>query len=296
MLTKGKLVLEQKVTVDGDDYLKCVIQSFDSNKYYMNIFKQNSYNEDSVLYDTTLSLNGKYVIVEHVSLSNFTINEVINITETEDCGVNIDKEVYKSALREQLKSFKTHAFKSFINGIFSRNDVSTKFFNAPASELGPYCYNGGLLHKTVNLLNMIDSLSEYLLENIDFNIELLKVLAITSSIGKVNAYEFEENIVKRTYLGEHFSDKELSAQIIMEELPKQEEMSPEEKNIILHTAFKEDTLKGKSDSAKIKETMIITSLNYMDEMVSSFALLKQNRLNEEMFMKFNNQKLYTGNL
>ena len=30
MIKKGKLVLEQKVTVEGDDYLKCTLKSFDS--------------------------------------------------------------------------------------------------------------------------------------------------------------------------------------------------------------------------------------------------------------------------
>lgn len=296
MFKKGKLVLEQKVTVDGDDYLKCTLKSFDSNDYYMNIFKKNCYQPDSQLYEKTLSLNGKYVVVEYMSLSNFTMNEPIDVTETEDVGVNLNINAYKDDLRIQMKNIKTKAYKDLLNKLFSRNDVSTKFFNAPASERGAYSYKGGLLHKTVNLLNMIDSLSEYLLDNIDFNIELLKVLAITNSIGKVNAYEFIDNVIERTTYGKHFSDRDLSGQILMEELAKHQDITPEEKNIILHTALKEDTLRGKTDSAKIKETMVITSFNYLDDMISSFVILKQNKLNDEQFMKFNNQELYTGNL
>ena len=143
---------------------------------------------------------------------------------------------------------------------------------------------------------MIDSLSEYLLDNIDFNIELLKVLAITNSIGKVNAYEFIDNVIERTTYGKYFSDRDLSGQILMEELAKHQDIKKKKKNVILHTALKEDTLRGKTDSAKIKETMVITSFNYLDDMISSFVILKQNKLNDEQFMKFNNQELYTGNL
>lgn len=296
MLRKGKLELEQKVTVEGDDYLRCTLKSFDSNDYYMNIFKENCYQPDSKLYEKTLSLNGKYVVVEYMSLSNFTMNDPIDISETEDVGLNINIKAYKDALRLQMKNIKTKAYKDLLKDIFSRNDVSTKFFESPASERDGYCYKGGLLHKTVNLLNMIDALSEYLLENIDFNIELLKVLAITNSIGKINAYEFVDNTIEKTSAGKHFNDKELSAQILMEELPKHTDISPEEKNIILHTALKDDTIRGRSDTAKIKETMVITSFNYLDEMISSFVMLKQNKLNDEQFMKFNKQELYTGNL
>lgn len=296
MLRKGKLELEQKVTVEGDDYLRCTLKSFDTNDYYMNIFKENCYQPDSKLYEKTLALNGKYVIVEYVSLSNFTMNDPIDITETEDVGLNINIKAYKDDLRIQMKTIKNKAYKDLLKEIFSRNDVSTKFSEAPASEREGYSYKGGLLHKTVNLLNMIDALSEYLLENIDFNIELLKVLAITNSIGKINAYEFIDDVIQKTSLGKHFSDKELTAQILMEELSKPLNLSPEEKNIILHTAFKEDTIRGRSDTAKIKETMVITTFNYLDEMISSFVILKQNKLNDEQFMKFNKQELYTGNL
>lgn len=296
MIKKGKLMLEQKVTVDGDDYLKCTLKSFDSNDYYMNIFKKNCYQPDSQLYESALALNGKYVTVEYVSLNNFTMNEPISVTETEDIGLNINIDAYKDDLRIQMKNIKTKAYKELLKELFSRDDVSTKFSVAPVSEIGPYSYKGGLLHKTVNLLNMIDSLSEYLLDNIDFNIELLKILAITNSVGKINAYEFVDNVIERTILGKHFSDRELSAQILIQEVSKHKDITSEEKNIILHTALKEDTLKGKSDSAKIKETMLITSFNYLDDMVSSFVMLRQNRLNDEQFMRFNNQELYTGNL
>lgn len=296
MLRKGKLELEQKVTVDGDDYLRCTLKSFDSNDYYMNIFKENCYNADSQLYEKTLALNGKYVIVEYVSLTNFTMNDPLNITETTDIGITINTKEYKESLKLHMKNMQNKTYKTLLCDIFSRNDVSTKFFEAPASERDGYSYKGGLLHKTINLLNIIDALSEYLLENIDFNIELLKVLAITNSIGKVNAYEFIDNVIEKTSLGKHFNDKELSAQILMEELPKYDTLSPEEKNIILHTALKDDTIKGRSDSAKIKETMVITTFNYLDDMISSFVILKQNKLNNEQFMKFNRQELYTGNL
>ena len=211
MLRKGKLELKQEVTVEGDDYLKCTLKSFDSNDYYMNIFKENCYQSDRKLYEKALSLKGKYVIVEYMSLSNFTMNDPIEISETDDAGLNINIKGYKDDLRTQMKNIKTKVYKDLLKDIFSRNDVSTKFFDAPASERGGYSYKGGLLHKTVNLLNMIDSLSEYLLENIDFNIELLKVLAITNSIGKLNAYEFIDGVIEKTSLGRHFSDKELSA-------------------------------------------------------------------------------------
>ena len=296
MFKKGKLELEQKVTVEGDDYLKCTLKSFDSNDYYMNIFKKNCYQPDSKLYEKTLALNGKYVSVEYISLTNFTMNEPIDICETEDIGLNLDIKAYKDDLRIQMKNIKTKAYKELLKELFSRYDVSTKFTDAPASERGAYAYKGGLLHKTVNLLNMIDSFSEYLLDNIYLDIELLKILAITNSIGKINAYEFVDNVIEKTPAGKHFSDRELSAQILMEELAKQQCISLEEKNIILHTALKEDTMWGRSDSAKIKETMIITSFNYLDNLISSFVMLKQNKLNDEQFMIFNNQELYTGNL
>ena len=296
MFKKGKLILEQRVTVDGNDYLRCTLKSFDTNDYYMNIFKENQYQPDSKLYEKALALNGKYVLVEYMSLSNFTMNDPIEVSETEGVGVNINTNTLKDSLRGQIKNLETKEYKVFINEIFSRNDVSTKFFECPASEREGYSYKGGLLHKTVNMLTMIDCLTEYLLESIDFNIELLKVLAITNSIGKVNAYDIVDNVVERTALGKHFNDKELSAQLLTEELLKHNNLSPEEKNIILHTALRDDTIKGRSNTAKTKETMIITSFNYIDDMISSFVILKQNKLNDERFMTFNKQELYTGNL
>lgn len=296
MLKKGKLVIEQKTTTDGDDFLSCTLKSFDTNDYYMNIFKENHYNSDSKLYEKTLSLNGKYVLVDFISLSRFKMNDPIDVTEINETGVDISIKEYKSLLRSQLKNFQTSEYRAFANNLFNRSDVATKFFESPASERDGYSYKGGLLHKTVNLLNMIDSLSHYLLENVDFNIELLKLLAITTHIGKINAYEINDNVIERTSLGKHFSDKELGAQMLAEELSKENNLSPEERNIILHTALREDTIRGRSDTAKTKETMVMTTFNYLDEMISSFVILKQNKLNDEQFMMFNNQELYTGNL
>lgn len=296
MFKKGKLLIEQKVSTEGDDYLSCTLKSFDTNDYYMNIFKENYYNSDSQLYEKALSLNGQSVMVEFFSLSRFKINDPIDINIVEELGQDIDRESLKNTFREQLKSFEISSYKNFLNNIFRRSDVSIKFWDAPASEKDGYCYKGGLLHKTVNLLDMIDSLSHYLVSNIDFNIELLKLLAITTHIGKVNAYEFNMNTIERSIDGRHFSDKELSTQLICEELNKENTLTPDEKNIILHSALREDTIKGRSDVAKRKETMVLTTFNYLDDMISSFVILKQNKLNEEQFMTFNNQELFTGDL
>lgn len=296
MLTKGKLIVEQKITVDGNDYLSCTVKCFDSNDYYMNIFKEGYYQIDSKLYEKALALNGKYILVEYMALSNFTMKEPLEITEIQELGVDIDIDEYRKILKTQMKNIKTQHYKKLLASIFSRNDVQLKFATSPASETGAYAYKGGLLHKTVNLLNIIDSLEEYLLSTIDFDIELLKILAITTSVGKINAYEFIDNVITRTSAGKHFNDKELSAQILIEELQNLPELSLEEKNILIHTALKKDTIAGKSDTAKIKETMVITSFNYLDDMISSFATLKRNKLNNEQFMRFNNQELYTGNL
>lgn len=296
MLTKGKLIVEQKITVDGNDYLSCTVKCFDSNDYYMNIFKEGYYQIDSKLYEKALALNGKYILVEYMALSNFTMKEPLEITEIQELGVDIDIDEYRKILKTQMKNIKTQHYKKLLASIFSRNDVQLKFATSPASETGAYAYKGGLLHKTVNLLNIIDSLEGYLLSTIDFDIELLKILAITTSVGKINAYEFIDNVIARTSAGKHFNDKELSAQILIEELQNLPELSLEEKNILIHTALKKDTIAGKSDTAKIKETMVITSFNYLDDMISSFATLKRNKLNNEQFMRFNNQELYTGNL
>ena len=296
MFKKGKLILEQRVTTTGDDFLSCTLKSFDTNDYYMNIFKENEYNADSILYEKALSLNGQSVMVEFLSLSRFKMNDPIDINPVNELGSDIDIEEYKNIFRNQLKSFEISSYKNFLNNIFKRSDVSTKFWDAPASEKDGYCYKGGLLHKTVNLLNMIDSLSHYLLENIEFNIELLKVLAITTHIGKINAYEFNMNTIERSIDGKNFSDKELSTHLVIEELSKENSLTPDEKNIIIHSALREDTIKGRSDVAKRKETMVLTTFNYLDDMISSFVILKKNKLNEEQFMTFNNQELYTGDL
>lgn len=296
MQKKGKLEFKQGVGRDGNDFIDCQLKSFDTNTYYFKVFKENYYQADSELYEKTLALNNKNVLVDFERITKYQFENVLTIQEVESDDNVIDIQHYKNELKNQIKSIKTKTYRDFINDVFLRNDVSLKFFTSPASETETFAYRGGLLQKTVNSLIMIDYLSEFMLENVNLNIEFLKVLAITTSIGAINAYEFIENSITRTPLGMHFSDKELSLQILMDILPKHENLSLEEKNMLLHTALNEDTIKGKSDGAKIMQTLILNWIRYGNDLFAFLILMKQNRLNDEEFMKLFKNTLYVGNL
>lgn len=297
MLVRGKILVEKDVTSDGDSFLKCKLEGFGGNIYYLNVFKQNTYVENDNIYNDVEKLNGKYVIIECARVDKWIIKNIEGIKEDEDALMKIDIEQYKGYLREHLNSFETKAYKQFVNNLFKRVDVSSKFFKSPASDSRGYSYEGGLLEHVVNLCNLIDSQIPYLSRTLkNTNVELLKLLAFVHQIGCVNAYDVVDNSISRTLELECYGEEHLTGIIISEELAKAKGLTEEEKMIIQHTCISSDTVYGKSKLAKVPETMLFTSYNYQDYLIADLKMLKHNRLNEEDFMKLNGSNIYTRSL
>lgn len=297
MLVQGKLSMRDKITTDGSCYLECIIERFDKTKLNMNIFRKNSYNENNHLYDEARALNGKNVIIECEPFDKFIVRNPISIKESPEDMYKIDIEGLKGVLKTHLRGFSHPSYAEFTRNFINRTDVKTDFFRKPASDKGAFAVEGGLLKYTVDKLELIDALGTFLTNYLDLNLEFLKMIALTGEIGKLYTYDIVDGVAIRTYEGKFINEKEKSHYIISEILTSTDFGFTEEEKILLLQACKaDDTMKNKTETCKSKESLILTSVKYLSELVNNLAMLKATNLNDFEFMDMFGQVIYVKNL
>ena len=294
---RGRYTFEEKISREGESYLAGKIEVFDKSVYYLNIFRQSKYTKDDNVYDKAKLLNNKNVVVSYRDFTRYSINDVVNIEETDEISPKVDIEAYKATLKSHLLRFENPSYSAFSKAFFRRVDVKTNFFKAPYATVGAFAIEGGLLQHTVDKLELIDALSEFLLNYINIDIELLKLIALINDAGRLNVFEIKDGVVSKTFEGNFIDENNMTYKMVSECLASADfKLTEVEKFIILHSCINDDTLKNGTSTCKTKESMILTSVKYFSEMVNNLLLLKFNNLNDSDFIDLFGKSVYTKNL
>lgn len=294
---RGRYTFEERVSREGELFLAGRLQVFDNTTYYLNIFNKSKYTPDDNLFNKAKLLNNKNVIVSYLDFTRYSINDVVDIVETDEISPKVDVEEYKAILKKHLKGFKNPAYISFSNTFLRRTDVKTNFFKAPYSMNGAFAIEGGLLQHTVDKMELIDALSGFISNYINVDIELLKLIALINDAGRLNVFEMNNGVVSKTFEGQFIDESSMTYKMVSECLASGEfNLTESEKFIILHSCINDDTMKNGTSTCKTKESMILTSIKYFSEMINNLLLLKFNNLNNSDFLELFGKSVYTKNL
>ena len=294
---RGRYTFEEKISREGELFLAGKIQIFDNSVYYINIFNQSKYTQDDTLYNKAKQLNNKNVIVSYKDFTKYTINNAVDIVETDEISPKVNIEEYKAVLKSHLKTFKNPSYIAFSNSFLRRVDVQTNFFKAPYSTIGAFSIEGGLLQHTVDKMEIIDSLSGYISNYINVDIEFLKLIALINDAGRLNVFEMKDGVAVKTFEGNFIDENSMTYKMVSETLASGDfKLTESEKFLILHSCINDDTLKNNTSTCKTKESMILTSVKYFSEMINNLLLLKFNNLNNDDFIDLFGKSTYTKNL
>lgn len=294
---RGRYTFEEKISREGELYLAGKIQIFDNSIYYLNIFKQSKYTQDDNLYEKAKSLNNKNVIVSYSDFTRYSINNPVNIEETNEISPKINVEEYKAKLKEHLRGFKNPSYITFSNTFLRRVDVKTNLFKAPYSINGAFSIEGGLLQHTVDKMELIDALSGFISSYINIDVEFLKLIALINDAGRLNVFEMTDGVATKTFEGNFIDESNMTYKMVSECLASGDfGLTETEKFLILHSCINDDTLKNGTSTCKTKESMILTSVKYFSEMINNLLLLKFNNLNNSDFMDLFGKSTFVKNL
>lgn len=294
---RGKYTFEEKVSREGEIFLSGKLEIFDKSVYYLNIFKQSKYTVDDSVFDKAKILNNKNVIISYKDISKYSIRDVVDIQQTDEISPKVDIESYKDVLRTHVASIQNPSYSAFAKAFMKRIDVKTNFFKAPYSEIGGFAIEGGLLQHTVDKMEIIDSLSGFMLNYINVDIDFLKLIALISEAGRVNVYEMQDGVAVKTFEGNFIDEKSMSYKMVSECLASADfKLSEDEKFILLHSCINDDSLRNSTDTSKSKESMILTSVKYFSELINNLLLLKFNNLNKSDFMDLFGKSVYVKTL
>lgn len=294
---RGKYSFEEKISREGEFYLSGKLEIFDKSTYYLQIFRNSKYTQDNNVYDKAKLLNNKHVVITYKDFTRYNIRDVVDIVETNEISPSIDIEEYKEKLREHLKSIKNKSYSAFAKTFMKRVDVKSRFFTAPFSDNGGFALEGGLLQHTVDKLDFIDSIKDFILKYVNVDIDFLKLIALISEAGRLNIYELKDGVVTKTFEGKFIDEKSMSYKMVSECLASADfALSEDEKYILLHSCINDDSLRNSTDSCKTKESMILTSVKYFVELINNLLLLKFNNLNNSEFMELYGKTIFTKNI
>lgn len=294
---RGRYRFEDKISREGEPYLSGQLEIFDKTIYYMHIFKGSKYTQDDSVYEKAKNLNNKNVIVTYKDFAKFAIRDVVDIVETDEISPKVDIEAYKDVLRKHVSSIKNPSYAAFARAFMKRVDVKTKFFTAPYSEVGGFAIEGGLLQHTVDKMELIDSLTSFILTYINVDIDFLKLIALIGDAGRLNVYEMKDRVAVKTYEGNFIDEKNMTYKMVSECLASADfKFTEDEKYLILHSCVSDDSLRNTTGICKSKESMILTSIKYFSELINNLLLLKFNNLNNSEFMELFGKSVFVKNL
>ncbi len=246
--------------------------------------------------------------VEKISSGTNAFSSIILtfIEKTEKPGTKnvVDVQGLKDKLREKISEINHPGVKELIINIFKREDVSNKFFTAPATEKSAYSFESALLAHSVRLLYLTDAVA-LVFNNWTFNrdgfttklnIDLLKCCSIVHDIGKITAYQMDESgKVIKTKEGELFQDSYLTAKIIMEEIDKVD-LLPNEKMLLEHalTSSKDKLAYGALNVPRTREAIAFHLIERLDGQMANFEFMERASLSSDEFVKLFEKTYFLG--
>jgi 3'-5' exoribonuclease len=282
-----------KITLDDGD--KATIMIWDDNPKYEEYKKlgENALIEANIEFVKTNSAG-----YDEFKLHDFTIKKRPSLT---DC---VEIEELKSELRKILSSIENKELKSIAYSLCKDKELLEKLFLAPATEKSAYSFRGGLLAHIVRTCKTAIALSDvynsWSFNKGDFNEgldkDLLIICAILHDIGKIDYYEFNGDVVQKTFKGELLDDSYISATILREVLNKSN-LTEEQKILIEHAIISsKGTLNfGAITTPRTKEANIFHMLDRIDSMMGNFEYMQRVSLGDD-FQKLHDKQYCLSSL
>ena len=295
---RGRFLFENNISREGESYLSGRIELFDGTFYYLNIFKNSKYLQNNEVYDKAIKLNDKNIVVTYKDVNKYSLNNIVDIEETDEISPKIDIEEYTNSLREHLSNIKNKSYSAAMKRFMRIPDIQSSFFKTPFSDKGGLALEGGLLKHVVDTMDIIDSLGSFVSRHIDIDLEFMKLITLMSESGRVNLFEMKDGVAVKTFEGNFVDTKSMTYKIVNEFLATSRDygLTQDEIYLILHSCTHDDTMKNSTNVCKTKESLMLTSMKYFGDLVNNLLLLKFNNLNGEDFMQLYGKNLYVKNL
>lgn len=204
-----------------------------------------------------------------------------------DC---VEIERLKNELKTIISNMQNKDLRNVAFTLCKDKELLEALFLAPATEKSAYSFKGGLLAHIVRVSKTAIALSE-VYNAWDFNkggfnegldTDLLVLCALLHDIGKIKAYEFNGEMVQKTFEGELLEDSYISSKILADLFTKCE-LSNEQKLLIEHavTSSKGTLSFGALNTPRTKEANVFHSLERIDSMMGNFEYMQRVSLGGE---------------
>ncbi|EOU1989624.1 hypothetical protein C4D27_12815 [Clostridium perfringens] len=218
------------------------------------------------------------------------VEKIEEKTERDDTFGVVNEIELKNRFRQILNSIKHPGFRELLINVFKREDVKSKFFEAPASEKAGYSFKSGLLARTIRLTILCKAIAN-IYKAMNFNIddtntnlneEALVTASILLEVGKINIYSMNNNgSISKTDVGEMFDTKYLTNKILIEEFSKTTKLIDADKMLLEHmiaSTFRKIASSENVDSfvlPKTKEAYVLGLMSYMDRKLADVEFLER---------------------
>lgn len=170
-------------------------------------FKMWNYkNKSNLKCPAVVKING---YINEYNGTNSLIVDILEHTKqsVEDCieHTNNETDRIKNNIDEILSTVKNPTLKKIVDEFFKL--YGKEFYNVPGAVSHHHNYKSGNAQHSLEVLNcalgMVDSLVKSKAEYKDFDFDLLKVGAALHDMGKVNSYDFVDDIPVMTNMGKY---------------------------------------------------------------------------------------------
>lgn len=146
--------------------------------------------------NTVLDISGvydkkyKYINIENETIVSVPEPAVVIKNDVMDDPVMINLEELSSYLQKVILTISDQWMLSLLRTVFNDQQIRDQFFSCPAGATNHHDYKGGLLHHTVGMLKLLDTMIS-IHPNSFMNVDLLKTGIILHDIGKIRVYKFD---------------------------------------------------------------------------------------------------------
>lgn len=228
--------------------------------------------------------------------------DIRNIKQTEKIEeIVVDINGLKEELKNHIRTIRDKRFRSLINALFKRDDVSTNYFSSPCTLVSGYNFTGGLLAHTVRLIQLTDAIANiyggwmYNVDGIKATIsrDLLVTAAMLQDIGKIRYFKKENDKYVKSFEGEMFESTYITLKMILEEMNKLD-LTEEEKQLFEHVigSTNGQLSYGATHSPRSKDAVAFHYIKNLDVHMAQFETLMRNTGKDDLFGILTQKVLY----
>ena len=189
-----------------------------------------------------------------------------------DKGVLMNYEKLLKKFNSFVKDIKDVDYKKVVDNFFD-SEIRKEFLVFPAAKANHHNYKHGLLEHTVEVVELSLAIAAYF-KNINF--DLLRAGALLHDVGKLKAYDFnqESGVIERTDLDELIGHLSMSAIFVTKTIP--DDVDPQKAILLYHIILSHHGKKewGSPVEYRFKEAYIVHQADMISSRANHFNSLK----------------------